>query len=62
MYHLSDNLLIETYEKARNTNQHPDFIFLIQCEIERRSLLDDDEVFTQKSRNYLFLAQITNIR
>lgn len=62
MYHLSDNLLIETYEKAKSSNQHPHFIFLIQCEIERRSLLNDDEVFYQKSRNYLFLAQITSTR
>lgn len=62
MHYLSDNLLIETYEKAQTTNQNPDFIFLIQCEIERRSLLNDDELFHQKSKNYLFLAQITNIR
>lgn len=62
MYYLSDNLLIETYKKAQTTNQNPDFIFLIQCEIERRELLNDDEIFHLKSRNYLFLAQITNKR
>jgi developmental checkpoint coupling sporulation initiation to replication initiation len=35
---LSDDLLIESYFKARELNLSPDFIRLIETEIHRRSL------------------------
>ena len=35
---LSDELLIESYYKARELNLSPDFIDLIETEIKRRSL------------------------
>lgn len=35
---LSDELLIESYLKARELNLSPDFITLIESEIHRRSL------------------------
>lgn len=35
---LSDELLIESYYKARELNLSPDFIYLIETEIQRRSL------------------------
>lgn len=36
---LSDELLIESYYKARELNLSPEFIELIETEIDRRSLL-----------------------
>ncbi|WP_082686882.1 sporulation histidine kinase inhibitor Sda [Bacillus sp. FJAT-27445] len=38
MRKLSDDLLIESYYKARELNLSPDFIYLIEKEIQRRSL------------------------
>ncbi|MGG3469344.1 sporulation histidine kinase inhibitor Sda [Neobacillus pocheonensis] len=38
MRKLSDELLIESYFKARELNLSPDFINLIESEIHRRSL------------------------
>ncbi|MBO8177595.1 sporulation histidine kinase inhibitor Sda [Aeribacillus pallidus] len=38
MKHLSDELLIEAYFKARALKLSPDFIQLIEKEIHRRSL------------------------
>ncbi|WP_316571937.1 sporulation histidine kinase inhibitor Sda [Neobacillus sp. YIM B06451] len=38
MRKLSDDLLIESYFKARELNLSPDFIRLIEKEIQRRSL------------------------
>ncbi|MEH7353235.1 sporulation histidine kinase inhibitor Sda [Neobacillus drentensis] len=38
MRRLSDELLIESYFKARELNLSPDFIGLIESEINRRSL------------------------
>ncbi|MCH1625014.1 sporulation histidine kinase inhibitor Sda [Ferdinandcohnia quinoae] len=38
MKKLSDELLIESYFKAKKLNLSPDFIQLIETEIERRSL------------------------
>lgn len=38
MRKLSDELLIESYFKARELNLSPDFIDLIESEIHRRSL------------------------
>ncbi|WP_084374917.1 sporulation histidine kinase inhibitor Sda [Neobacillus soli] len=38
MRKLSDDLLIESYFKARELNLSPDFIGLIESEIHRRSL------------------------
>lgn len=38
MKYLSDELLIETYHKAIELNLSEDFIYLIQEEIERRSI------------------------
>lgn len=40
MRYLSDALLLETYEKARELKLSEDFINLIQQEIERRSIKD----------------------
>ncbi|RWR15188.1 sporulation histidine kinase inhibitor Sda [Siminovitchia fortis] len=38
MKRLSDELLIETYFKAKKLNLCPEFISLMESEIERRSL------------------------
>ncbi|WP_246940569.1 sporulation histidine kinase inhibitor Sda [Bacillus pinisoli] len=38
MRKLSDELLIESYYKARELRLSPEFIFLIESEIKRRSL------------------------
>ncbi|KAA0966909.1 sporulation histidine kinase inhibitor Sda [Sporosarcina sp. ANT_H38] len=38
MSKLSDDLLIESYFKAKNINLCPDFIQLLEAEIRRRSL------------------------
>ncbi len=38
MRKLSDELLVESYYKARELNLSPDFIRLIESEIQRRSL------------------------
>ncbi|BDG36866.1 sporulation histidine kinase inhibitor Sda [Parageobacillus sp. VR-IP] len=38
MKHLSDELLIESYYKAKELNLNPEFIALIEKEIQRRSL------------------------
>jgi developmental checkpoint coupling sporulation initiation to replication initiation len=38
MRKLSDELLIESYHKARELNLSPEFIRLIETEIHRRSL------------------------
>ncbi|EPR27758.1 hypothetical protein I656_02587 [Geobacillus sp. WSUCF1] len=38
MKHLSDELLIESYFKAKELNLSPEFIELIEKEIQRRSL------------------------
>lgn len=40
MRKLSDELLIESYFKARELNLSPDFILLIENEMERRSLFN----------------------
>lgn len=37
---LSDELLLEAYQKACEFNLSPDFIFLIKSEIKRRYLND----------------------
>lgn len=37
---LSDELLIESYYKARELNLSPEFIHLIETEIHRRSLFN----------------------
>ncbi|WP_042458625.1 sporulation histidine kinase inhibitor Sda [Neobacillus dielmonensis] len=39
MRKLSDDLLIESYFKARELNLSPEFISLIESEIRRRSLI-----------------------
>lgn len=39
MKKLSDDLLIESYFKARELNLNPEFIQLIEKEIKRRALL-----------------------
>ncbi|MFC4320859.1 sporulation histidine kinase inhibitor Sda [Litchfieldia salsa] len=39
MRKLSDELLIESYFKATELRLSPDFIFLIESEIKRRSLV-----------------------
>ncbi|PYZ99212.1 sporulation histidine kinase inhibitor Sda [Alteribacter lacisalsi] len=38
MRHLTDDLLIETYHKARELQLHDDFIFLISQELKRRDI------------------------
>lgn len=38
MEYLSDELLLESYYKANELNLSPDFIYLIEKEIHRRSL------------------------
>ncbi|HWO78774.1 MAG TPA: sporulation histidine kinase inhibitor Sda [Bacillus sp. (in: firmicutes)] len=38
MRRLSDQLLLESYYKARELNLSPEFIRLIETEIQRRSL------------------------
>lgn len=38
MRKLSDELLVESYQKARKLKLSPDFIRLIEIEIHRRSL------------------------
>jgi developmental checkpoint coupling sporulation initiation to replication initiation len=40
MRKLSDELLIESYFKARELKLSPEFIFLIESEIHRRSLFN----------------------
>ncbi|MCD8511103.1 MAG: sporulation histidine kinase inhibitor Sda [Bacillus sp. (in: Bacteria)] len=40
MRYLSDALLLETYEKARELKLSEDFIHLIVQEMERRSMMD----------------------
>lgn len=51
MENLSDQLLIETYYKALELQLSPEFIHLIEKEMERRSLLNkvnsDVQVFRQ---------------
>jgi developmental checkpoint coupling sporulation initiation to replication initiation len=44
MRKLSDELLIESYFKARELNLSPDFIYLIETEIHRRSLFNKMKV------------------
>ncbi|MDC3415594.1 sporulation histidine kinase inhibitor Sda [Aquibacillus salsiterrae] len=41
MEHLSDELLIESYFKATELGLSPDFIRLIEKEIEKRSLVHE---------------------
>lgn len=43
MEHLSDELLLESYQKANELNLSPDFIHLIEQEISRRSLWNKKE-------------------
>lgn len=38
MRRLSDKLLLESYDKAKELNLNPEFIRLIEIEIHRRSL------------------------
>ncbi len=38
MEHLSDELLLESYQKANELNLSPDFVYLIEKEIRKRSL------------------------
>lgn len=38
MEYLSDELLIESYHKANELNLSPDFVYLIEQEINKRSL------------------------
>ncbi|WP_188453591.1 sporulation histidine kinase inhibitor Sda [Virgibacillus oceani] len=38
MEHLSDELLLESYYKANELNLSPDFLYLIEQEIQKRSL------------------------
>ncbi|ALX48149.1 sporulation histidine kinase inhibitor Sda [Lentibacillus amyloliquefaciens] len=38
MEHLSDELLLESYHKANELKLNPDFVYLIEQEIERRNL------------------------
>ncbi|WP_099158576.1 sporulation histidine kinase inhibitor Sda [Virgibacillus ndiopensis] len=38
MEHLSDELLLESYYKANELNLSPDFLYLIEEEIQKRSL------------------------
>ncbi|UTR13007.1 sporulation histidine kinase inhibitor Sda [Evansella sp. LMS18] len=40
MRYLSDDLLVETYNKARDLKLSEDFILLIHEEMKRRSLAD----------------------
>ncbi|SFA69762.1 developmental checkpoint coupling sporulation initiation to replication initiation [Lentibacillus halodurans] len=40
MEYLSDELLLESYYKANELNLSPDFIYLIEKEIQRRRLSD----------------------
>lgn len=49
MENLSDQLLIESYYKALELQLSPEFIHLIEKEMERRSLLDKIKK-TQTSR------------
>lgn len=44
MRKLSDELLIESYLRARELNLSPDFIHLIETEIHRRSLYNKMKV------------------
>lgn len=44
MRKLSDELLIESYFRARELNLSPDFIHLIETEIHRRSLYNKMKV------------------
>ncbi|MCE7794173.1 sporulation histidine kinase inhibitor Sda [Salipaludibacillus sp. CUR1] len=37
---LSDDLLVETYEKAKTLNLASDFLLLIEMEIDRRSIFN----------------------
>ncbi|UCZ55260.1 sporulation histidine kinase inhibitor Sda [Bacillus shivajii] len=46
---LSDDLLIETYHKARELNLSEDFLSLIQEELERRSMKEK-----QSARSTIF--------
>ncbi|BAQ10067.1 sporulation inhibitor a [Bacillus sp. OxB-1] len=39
MIQLSNDLLIESYIKAKNIKLHPDFIEMLENEMRRRSLL-----------------------
>ncbi len=50
MENLSDQLLIESYYKALELQLSPEFIHLIEKEMERRSLLDKIKK-TQTSRS-----------
>ncbi|WP_240376531.1 sporulation histidine kinase inhibitor Sda [Bacillus piscicola] len=43
MEHLSDELLLEAYEKALQLNLNQDFISLIEEELKKRSLTDHHE-------------------
>lgn len=45
MEHLSDELLIESYYKAYELDLSPEFIRLIEKEIERRSLTHEIRYF-----------------
>lgn len=38
MEYLSDELLLESYDKANELNLSPDFLLLIEKEIKRRNL------------------------
>jgi developmental checkpoint coupling sporulation initiation to replication initiation len=44
MRKLSDELLIESYYKARELKLSPDFILLIESEIHRRSLFNNMKI------------------
>lgn len=46
MYYMSDDLLLETYNKALEFNLSYDFIVLLLAEIERRSLQVKEAVLT----------------
>lgn len=45
MHKLSDELLIESYFKARELQLSPEFIYLIESEIQRRSLVDRVKIY-----------------
>ncbi|WP_106497078.1 sporulation histidine kinase inhibitor Sda [Lentibacillus sp. Marseille-P4043] len=53
MEHLSNELLLESYRKANELNLSPDFLYLIEQEINRRSLTHKIKCSRNDSKNLL---------
>jgi len=49
MEHLSDQLLLESYNKANELNLSPDFLLLIEDEIDRRHLTHKLKTFNKNA-------------